>query len=168
MRLLTRSGPCTNLFLYYLNPVTPATLSVTPMSFFFEPCTNLFLSLLLSFPYSVTPMPAMKAAMSRPAKQGSIRLTGASGDTESIINGEYIPYEQPHTPPPPISLIIHHPLIRLTGASGDTKSIINGGYIPKEQPPHTRYLLHLHILSDSLSITFSLGSCNLHAIPNLS
>ena len=129
MRLLTRSGPCTNLFLYYLNPVTPATLSVTPMSFFFEPCTNLFLSLLLSFPYSVTPMPAMKAAMSRPAKQGSIRLTGASGDTESIINGEYI---------------------------------------PKEQPPHTRYLLHLHILSDSLSITFSLGSCNLHAIPNLS
>ena len=53
MRLLTRSGPCTNLFLYYLNPVTPATLSVTPMSFFsnpvltfFYPCCSRFLILL--------------------------------------------------------------------------------------------------------------------------
>ena len=35
----------------------------------------------------------MKAAMSQPAKPGSIRLTGATGDTENIINGRDIAYE---------------------------------------------------------------------------
>ena len=30
----------------------------------------------------------MKAAMSKPARPGSIRLAGVSGDTEMIVNGE--------------------------------------------------------------------------------
>ena len=124
---------------------------------------------------SITLIIAMKAAMSKPARPGSIRLAGVSGDTEMIVNGEY--YQSYNNTHPfnvcPLTYYLIHILshtyflIYTPDVSGDTEMIVNGEYYrPYTTPPLTLTLSHTPTRSHTLPNTRSFTPFSFLHIPS--